>query len=581
MFPEALVTFLTGPGSALAWKYDNDIGPQSRGADRDYLVIEITPEEKGYQDRKRDTRSCDLQTTLGSATPPAITATMNNDQFRRLLFANAAKKDKDGASPPSSHAASSTPASLGSRLKSSIPMTPRSVAGGGGRIDFIKQLQERNQAFEKTAKKTRTSLPKGSKFAEGYVDRAKTRQEQEEEDERAARLKALEESFKKEEINQATYDRLRSEIAGGDLSSTHLVKGLDFKLLDRVRKGEDIFSEKSNFGEPGADGGEQAADPEEDADDVLDQEKTQKKGQLAPVSLLKAAREATTMAKEESSLGSKFKKIGTKKTPGTRIERDGKGREVMIITGEDGHERRKEKEAVLFYKQQQAELAKQEAEEEEKEVNIFEDAGSDYDPLAGLESDDSSDEEGAIEEKGEPALDAAREETKTETTGMAPPPKPSAPPVRNYFKDSKTGLTSDETYKTKTLAVDDPSFLAALKKANAATAAEKSEEEQKMAEREKRLKKKLQESNRDDDDMDLGFGSSRVEDEADGDADDSKFKFSEWRGGQRDDEDDEEGGGAKGGGKSSRKRGPKKRKGDKNSFGDVMKVIERNKAGGM
>ncbi|KAK3341437.1 hypothetical protein B0T25DRAFT_558316 [Lasiosphaeria hispida] len=558
---------------------------------------------------------------------------MNNEQFRRLLLANAAKKsaaDKDGASPPSSHAVSSTPASLGSRLKSSIPMTPRSVAGGGGRIDFIKQLQERNQAFEKAAKKVRTSLPKGSKFAEGYVDRAKTRQEQEEEDERASRLKALEESFKKEEIDQATYDRLRSEIAGGDLSSTHLVKGLDFKLLDRVRKGEDVFGEESKSAEPGADGEEQAADPEGDADDVLDQlesaevtaitrEKTQKKGQLAPVSLvpgqkrtrnqilaeLKAAREATAKAKEESSLGSKFKKIGAKKTPGTRIERDGKGREVMIITDEDGHERRKvrkidpkiqedqeKEEAVLvsetvmgmevpeFYKQQQAELAKQEAEEEEKEVNIFDDAGSDYDPLAGLESDDSSDEEGAIKEKNESALDAAKEETRTPSTSMAPPPRPGAPPVRNYFQDSKTGLTSDETYKAKTLAVDDPGFLAALKKANAATAAEKSEEEQKMAEREERLKKKLQESNRDDDDMDLGFGSSRVEDEADGDADDTKFKVSEWRGGQQDDEDDEDGGGAKGGGKSSRKRGPKKRKGDKNSFVDVMKVIERNKGGG-
>ncbi|GAB1310913.1 RED-like N-terminal domain-containing protein [Madurella fahalii] len=537
---------------------------------------------------------------------------MNNEQFRRLMLANSAKpdSDKNGVSPPSSRPASSTPVALGSRLKSSIPMTPRSVAGGA-RVDFAKQLAERNKAFEKTQKKIRTSAPKGSRLAEGYVDRAKARQ-QEEDDERAARLEALEESFKKEEIDRETYDRLRSEIAGGDLSSTHLVKGLDFKLLERIRRGEDVYGEKPET--PGAAEEDQQAGFEEDPDDALEQlestevkaitrEKTQKKGQFATTTLnpgqkrsrnqilaeLKAAR-AAAKAKEESSLGSKFKKIGAKKTPGTRIETDSRGREVMIIVDEDGHERRKvrkldpkaaeelekEKAALAsgkvlgmevpeFYRKQQE---AQEAEEEEKEVNIFDDAGSDYDPLADLEgSDDSSDEKGKakdeVPEEKTPPGDAA-------SADMPPPPKPGGPPTRNYFKDSKTGLTSEETYKTPSL--DDPAFLAALKKAKAVSALEKSEEEQKAAEREERLKKKLGEISRDDEDLDLGFGFSRVEDEAD--LDETKVKLSAWG----EDDDDEKGGG--GGAKSKRKRGSKKKKGDKNNFEDVMKVIQRNKGGG-
>ncbi|KAK4033137.1 protein Red [Parachaetomium inaequale] len=529
---------------------------------------------------------------------------MNNEQFRRLLAANSTKSgsDKKGASP--SRPASSTPAALGSRLKSSIPMTPRSVAGA--RVDFARQLAERNQAPEKSQKKLRSFAPKGSRFAEGYVDRARTREE-EEEDERAERLKALEESLKKEEIDRETYDRLRSEIAGGDLSSTHLVKGLDFKLLERIRRGEDVYSEKEKPREAEEEEAQQNA-PEADPDDLLEQlestevraiekEKVQKKGQLATTTLnpsqkrsrnqilaeLKAARAAAAKAKEESSLGSKFKKIGEKKTPGTRIERDSRGREVMIIVDEDGHERRKvrkldpkaseelEKERELlaaskvlgmevpeFYKKQ---LEAQQAEEDGKEISIFDDAGSDYDPLAGLEgSDESSDEEG----------EAKEESAAKPSADMPPPPRPAAPAARNYFTDSKTTLTSDATYKTPSL--DDPAFLAALKKAKAAGALEKSEEEKKAAEQEERLKKKISDLHRDDEDMDLGFGSSRVEDEAD--LDETKVKLSAWG---EDDGDEREGGG----GKSQRKRGgKKKKKGDKNNFEDVMKVMQRQKGGG-
>lgn len=524
-------------------------------------------------------------------------------------------------------------------------MTPRSVTGSL-HSDFARQLAERNGTFEKTQKKSRTSQPKGIKLAAGYVDRAKTRQEQQdEEDDRAQRLKALEESFKKEEIDQAIYDRLRSEIAGGDLSSTHLVKGLDFKLLERIRKGEDVAGDKSKDQDQkhGVDAEEPHPEPEEEQEEeedpdailerlestevkAIEKEKVQKKGQVATTTLnpgqkrtraqiiaeLKASREAAK-AKQESSLGSRFKKIGEKKLPGTRLERDSKGRDVMIIIDEDGHERRKirkvnpkmqreqeRQEAALmkdevlgmevpeFYRKQQEELLAAQ-EEKDKEITIFDDIESDYDPLAGLEDSDSSDSDQDKEKKEKATSPPPDSETKPPpSTDMPPPPfpfpKPTPSQPRNYFKDSKTTLTSQETYTAPSLS--DPTFLAALKKAKAISLSEKSEEEQRNAEREARLKKKLLESSRDDEDLDMGFGSSRVEDEADlAESSDTKVKMSEWRGvaGEDDEEDGEGEEGGKGGGKGKRKRGGggggKKRKGDKNSFSDVMRVMERNKTG--
>lgn len=544
---------------------------------------------------------------------------MNNEQFRKLIQANATKSSsskQNGSLGGSSRQSGSTPSTLGSRQKASIPMTPRAVSG---RVDFARQLAERNQGGQQQQKKFRTSAPRGSKFAQGYVDRAKTRPE-EDDDERAERLRALEESLKKEEIDQATYDKLRSQIAGGDLSSTHLVKGLDFKLLERVRKGEDVYKETED--EP-PDERKPELEPEEDPDDILDEleahevkpmekEKVQKKGQFAPTSLvpgqkrsrnqilaeLKAAREEATRAKEESALGSRFKKIGSRQKPGSRIERDNKGREVLIIVDEDGNERRKVRkldpkaakdagkdafkpdknaevlgmEVPEFYKKQQLEKAKEE-EEDEKELNIFDDAGSDYDPLGGLkESDDdesSEEEEDGIERKRkQPSgkdVDGRNDGERADHHPSSEAKPPSGP--RNYFKDSKTTLQSEEPGRVP--AMSDPTILAALKKVRALEAEAKSEEEIKAAEREARLKTMLQNSNRDDEDMDVDFGTSRVEDEAEGD--EARVKLSAWGGSDNEGETK--------GSKSKRKRGPKKRKGDKNSFADVMRVIDSKKGG--
>lgn len=546
---------------------------------------------------------------------------MNNDQFRRLILANSAKspdgqKNATSATPSGFEASA---AALGSRQKSSIPMTPRSVAGTRHN-EFARQLAERNQG-DRPQKKFRSAAPKGSKFGEGYVDRAKQR-DSEEEDERAARIKALEESLKKEEIDQETFDKMRNQIAGGDLSSTHLVKGLDFKLLERIRKGEDVYSEpKPEDRQPEPDPlTEDEAEPTEDGDDAFEEledkevtaitkEKAKKKGQLATTSLvpgkkrtrdqilaeLKAAREAAK-AKEESALGGRFKKIGAKKEPGTRIERDSKGRDVLIIIDEDGNEKRKvrkvatettqEREAFKpdptakplgmevpdFYKQKQ-----QQEEEDEKEVHVFSDVESDYDPLAGLAS--GSDDSDELEEEDAKLRTKATKEQSPESEGeiaedlpskeMAPPPKPQLPAQsRNYFKDSKTALVSEESGRAS--ALNDPSVFAALKKAKTLNAAAKSEEEEQEAARKERLKKMLQSSERDDEDLDMGFGTNRLADEED--LEETKVKLSAWG-----DDDD---GGHGGAGKSKRKRGPKKRKGDVNSAADVLKVMEKRKAAG-
>lgn len=460
-------------------------------------------------------------------------------------------------------------------------------------------MAERNQPGEKE-KKFRSFAPKGSKLAEGYVDRTQSRQS-EEDDQRAARLASLEEAFKKEEIDQQTFDSLRSQIAGGDLSSTHLVKGLDFKLLERIRKGEDVYDDGEAHDEE--------QEPTGDVDHELDRlqeedvaavmkEKTAKKGHLstAPMNasrkrtrdqILAEMRVARDAAKaKEPTLGSKFKKIGIR-APGTRIERDSQGREVMIIVDEDGVEKRKVRKTAPNRLSQKADdlivldpkakplgmevpaVYKSKAEEpEEGDVDIFDDVDDDYDPLAGL--GDDSDENEDEDEDEISAEQAKTADTDKETKGMMPPPpKPaSTSNTRNYFKDSKTGLVSSETLKAPSMS--NPAIQAAFKKAASLHAIAKSSEEDNDEARAKaeRRRKMLENKDRDAEDMDLGFGTSRFEDDAD--LDEQRVELSEWG------REDDDGSQARGGG-PKRKRGPKKRKGDGNNAADVLREIERQR----
>lgn len=421
-------------------------------------------------------------------------------------------------------------------------------------------------------------------------------------------MKALEEALKKEEIDQETFDKLRVEIAGGDLSSTHLVKGLDFKLLERIKQGENVYEESK-----AKEDDEEEAEPENVDDEfdrleeaeiaAVEKEKASKKGQLSAVSLnpskkrtrdqilaeMKAARDAAK-AKAQSSLGTKFRKINTN-TPRSRVERDGKGREVLIITDERGNEKRMVRRAQPAAEQDARELImpdkdakplgmevpdiyKQKAEEpEDEDIDIFDDAGDDYDPLAGLSdgSDDSSDEDEPS--KKEPELSESAQQDKD---AMPPPPRPagsssSSAEPRNYFKDSKTALASSETLKAPSMS--DPTIQAALKKAASLKAMPREPEEGDEEARAKaeRRRKMLQNEDRDLEDMDMGFGTSRFEDEAD--FDDDKVKLAQWG------EDDDGDGGDQGkGGGSKRKRGPKKRKGDANNAADVLRAMEKQRS---
>ncbi|KAM0276666.1 hypothetical protein ACHAQH_006528 [Verticillium albo-atrum] len=506
---------------------------------------------------------------------------MNNDQFRRLVGSSSSN---------------------------------RSVGGYSSRNDFARQLAARNNP-DQAQKKYRTSTPKGSRLAEGYVDRSKAR-EAEEEDERAARIKALEELLKNEEIDQETFDKQRDQIAGGDLSSTHLVKGLDRKLLARIRQGEDVYGDNKE-----AEPTEEEALPAEDLEDEFDKievkeveavanpEKAEKKkGQVALIpgkkrtrdqiiAEMKAARLAAAQAAKEASLGDRFKKIGAKQKAGTRIERDSRGREVMIIVDEDGHEKRKVRKVQhdLEEDERQRELMRPDKDakplgmevpeiyqrqpepEDEEDDDIFADAGDDYDPLAGMDSDSDSDEENEDEGKAAKPEDAQTKQETEAKQAMPPPPRPKPAEAKDYFKGSKTELLSSQTRKAPSMS--DPDIQAAFKRAAQLGAAAKDRKgegeddditDEEARSRAEKHKKMLESSNRDDADLDMGFGTSRFEDEED--FDDTKVKLSEWG----NDDDDEDGKGGKG----KRKRGPKKRKGDANNAADVLRVMEQRKAAG-
>ncbi|KOS16624.1 Protein Red [Escovopsis weberi] len=519
---------------------------------------------------------------------------MNNEQFRKLMLASSANKS-------------------------------RSV--GNTQAEFARQVAERNRALH-PQKKFKSSTPRGVKLGEGYIDRSQ-RADDDGTDDREERLKALAKSLKDEEIDEETYEKLRFQIAGGDLESTHLVKGLDFKLLARIRQGEDVYQNGGT-----RENAEEAV-PEDDVDDeferlegqeirAVEREKAAaKRGQLSTVSpavgtkrtrdqilaKLKASRLAA-QAKQEAALGDRFKKIGETKLPGRRIERDHKGREVLIIIDEDGHEKRKVRKiqpsaedndnGLLMPDKNAKPLGmevpeqyrkKEEPEEEDGHVDIFDDVGDEYDPLAGMndsDSDDSNDdddqksngkEEGEAEEDGEDGVDEQDEDAKARGS-MPPPSKPSVP--RNYFQDSKTGLISEQASKGPSMS--DPAMLAAIKKA-ASLRQIKTDEETDKAEAElkarklaeERRKKLLATHDRDDDDIDMGFGTSRFEDEEDF-ADNSKVKLSKWKDGDGDgDGDGDSDGRERGRGGAKRKRGPKKRKGDGNNAADVMRVMEQRK----
>lgn len=437
------------------------------------------------------------------------------------------------------------------------------------------------------------------------------------------RVKALEEMVKLGQMEQAAFEALRDEIVGGDVKHVHLVKGLDRKLLERVRRGEDVLSGagKVEQTQSQVDSAEQLASAGNDVNideelAKLEEEEVRpivkaegdKKGQMAPPSLagrkrtrddilreLKASRQAIFSSQQvsEPMLGPKFKKLGEKKRR-SRIEKDERGREILITVDESGKEKRKVKKSQpeegrrdydLLMPNKDAkplgiEISPEAQASEEDAEDIFEGVGADYDPLAGLEDDDESEdgEDLGMQEKpsAQPPADAFNKASAAaaDRSSMPPPPLPRKPAIekRNYFgRVDEDGIAAPET----TPNLSDPTILAALKKAssiNPLSSREEHPENEEEATKLARRKKLLEAYDRDAEDVDLGFGSSRFGDEEE--AEDGKVKLSVWG---KDGKEQE----GKGEGKGPRKRGPKKRKMDSNNAADVLAAMERRKNGGL
>lgn len=362
------------------------------------------------------------------------------------------------------------------------------------------------------------------------------------------------------------------------MGSTHLVKGLDYALLEKVRRGEDVMGEEEEQG------GEEEEDVEGRLEKALEMEVVaverkgeKKKGVQAPpapksrTEILAALKESRRAAREAAMpvLGAKFKKIGgpKEKVKEKVVERE----KVKYVTLPDG----RVKKMVKREKPKKVELEAPEPTsaplgmmppppkptavvEEEDDDDIFTGVGAEYDPLAGLQDDDdsSTDEEGEAPETKK--LKPENEENTPSTSPPAEPPMPPPPPrpKLNYFNEPDTP-TSD-TYKPPTASslLSDPTLAAALAKASLLKPLSSSSSSSSAdAEKAKRHAVLLESADRDAFDIDFGFGGSR--------------DFG--------DEDDDDGYQMKKGGGAKRKRGggvKKVKKGDKDDAGIVGKIVE-------
>ncbi|EME42036.1 hypothetical protein DOTSEDRAFT_72961 [Dothistroma septosporum NZE10] len=538
---------------------------------------------------------------------------MNNSEFRKFI---ALKGKAEDGSPPASRPGA-TPA-LGAKKSSFVGMTPRPGKAVDGN-DFARQVREQHAALKPT-KKFRSSAPKGSKFTAGYTDRAKARQQTEDDaDDRAKRIQALEEQVKLGQLEQETFEKLRDQIIGDDASASYLVKGLDRRLLERARRGEDVLGLK------GAEKGEAAPDVDQELEKLGEQEvetivkeKAEKKGTKAPAQVagvkrsrdeimaeLKAQRKAAQEAKAATAptLDNRWRKIGEEPRP--KIEIDHKGREVLITVDENGVVKKKvrkvaEPEKIVANMPDTSkpvlgadvvipEAKKPDTDDDGDDIDddIFEGAGTEYNPLGDMDDDN---EDSSDEDEVRPATNKTST-TKSMDTGYEsgeasvedrlvkeanPVPATAANVSRNYFGGKASAEEEAEQNRFKGV----ENVIAKAAKLGTAAPEEDRREDETDADRKARLAKRakmLANQDRDLEDMDMGFGGSRGEDEEDL-GEDKKVKLSEWKGKATFDDEDDAEGGSKGDGKKKRK--PKKRKGDANNMSDIMRVIEGRKVGG-
>jgi hypothetical protein len=563
---------------------------------------------------------------------------MNNDQFRKLLNTPA---PQDDATNNNNARPSAVPSSLGSKRSSFMPMTPRSVRGGGS--DFARQLADRQTSTTTAARKFKNSAaPRGSKLAHGFTDRTQSRYDHEADD-KAARITALEDQVKLGQLDNATFQALRDQITRGDAHATHLVKGLDRKLLERVRRGEDVLGGHGQPPPTDQDLQDEFDKLEEKKVARLERERTLKKGEMAPpppplagakrsrdqiLAELKAQRQAAAQARlaARPELGDKFRAVGASSaasSSSSRIQVDAKGRQVLMTVDEHGNVKKKVRKVQLpveettnnkFLDEGVTVPALKPVEtpvdmpKEDSDDDIFQGIGDAYDPLGGMDDDDDDededdddddedDDDDPTPQPSEPSPVTDDMEPKTTQTSMPPPP----PPPRNYFASATTSTTSTTSPPLPPQnPFNDAAFLAAVKKAgalsNISLSLSSSNPSDPLAPesaeaKEARLQKRAQllaASDRDLEDMDLGFGSSRFgddeEEEGGAQGGGNKVKLSTWKGGVLGLGNDDDGQEGQDDGKWEKDKKKKqqqqqgrKRKGNVDSAKDVLAVMERRR----
>ncbi|KAJ5217042.1 hypothetical protein N7468_010050 [Penicillium chermesinum] len=458
---------------------------------------------------------------------------MNNEQFRRLVANNSSSKPGERASPSS-------------RTDAAGAATPRGALEGD---------QRATKRFKSSA------APKGTKLPAGYQDRTQLRNAQEgKEDDLARRVQALEEMVKLGQMDRATFDRLCRELGvGGDTTTTHLVKGLDWELLKRAKAGEDVSKkaekpqdEVPEEKEPALTGEE----AEEEFDRLMEEKakeevtpvlkgQKEKKGNMAPPSppaktrneILKELKESRAAAnapapKPESVLGSRFKKLGDSK-PGKRrfVETDenGRRREVLLITDAQGNTKRKtrwiDKPGEPLKPTAEMPTANEAAKPPEVEVPAQAAAQN----ATSVPPEDEDEDLDIFPDNDQPASEHE-----------AVPFKP-----RNWF-GTRSPSATDETGGPSISLENDPVLLEAKRRAanlqkSSPSAEESDEDREKALRRQKFFEEVRRRDAMDAADLDFGFGGSRIED---GEEEDNSILLDfDDRGGKK------------------RKRGPKKRKG--------------------
>ncbi|KAI9800152.1 MAG: hypothetical protein M1833_003479 [Piccolia ochrophora] len=552
---------------------------------------------------------------------------MNNSQFRRLVLdtpvgqSGSSTPGKDSSASSRTDGGATPSASLGSKQRSAIPMTPRSISAITPSA-FARQLAERNSSGDAPpAKRFRSSAaPKGAKLPTGYRDRTLDRVEVDDDD-KAGRVQALEEAMKLGQLERATFEALRDEIVGGDVGTTHLVKGLDWKLLERVRRGEDVLTggkvgEQEGEAATGESSEQKAVDVDDEFEQLEHQDVTpvqrptsppQKKGNMAPpppptqqkrsrdeiLAQLKASRKASQLPPQQT-LGPKFRNLSSQSHSYAkpRIERDASGREVLITVDEDGRVKRKVRRAAVGDGLADTETgsngllmpdkdvkplgmdapmpAASSHDEGEEDVDdsggdIFDDVEGDYDPLAGLSPSDSD----SSSETDAPPGKKEKTNADDEAPRASPPLPPDAavPSQPALSSTTSPAMTAPRNYfnelPSSTTNTTDTSSANPLTDPTIVSALKKASS----------LAPARSPSPEDSAEAARRAKRKAMLEGHDRDAEDLDVGFGSSAVGDA----EEEWIGASGGAGQKRKRGGKKRKGDGEKAEDVMRVVEGRK----